>query len=65
MQVHGASAWCECMVRVHGASAWCKCLTQSRIVVSRIKNGCLLDAVGLSGILKAKQKLDVSFNFDK
>ena len=27
--------------------------------------GCLLVAVGLSGILKAKQKLGVTFNFDK
>ena len=26
---------------------------------------CLLVAVGLSGILKAKQKLGVTFNFDK
>ena len=25
----------------------------------------ILDAVGLSGILKAKQKLGVTFNFDK
>ena len=32
------------------------------------KNCCVsshLDAVGLSGILKAKQKLGVTFNFDK
>ena len=29
------------------------------------KNAYLLDAVGSSGILKAKQKLGVTFNFDK
>ena len=26
---------------------------------------CIVDAVGLSGILKAKEKLAVAFNFDK
>ena len=29
------------------------------------RNGSLLDAVTSSGILKAKQKLGVTFNFDK
>ena len=28
-------------------------------------HGCILDVVTLSGILKAKQKLGVTFNFDK
>ena len=32
---------------------------------SENKNTYLVDAVGLSGILKAKQKLAVTFNFDK
>ena len=31
----------------------------------KILEPCLLDAVGLSGILKGKQNLGVTFNFDK
>ncbi len=25
MRVHGAGAWCGCLVRVHGVCAWCAC----------------------------------------